>query len=143
MENYLFYIGKTLNFKPYKVETLMGLKLTIPFSLKCQVHYYKSEKYYNKMKTISRDSDLYDVWEKNEKREEYYIYGISRLWPHYIDKGLENNIGWLRPEVLKKWPKALDASAFLGISSEIDEQSELQLADACKTVQDELTTAFA
>lgn len=55
--------------------------------------------------------------DKNEKREEYYIYGLSRLWPHFIDKGLENNVGWLRPEIQRRGTKSLDSSAFIGIAS--------------------------
>ena len=65
------------------------------------------------------------------------MFNLYRLWPIYVEKNLEKNQGHLRPDYVINWGKPLSNAVFQNISSKVDEEGELDLADACKTLKDE------
>lgn len=62
---------------------------------------------------------------------------MCKLWPLFIDSNIIKSTGYLRPEVVLSWNNELSNAVFSKISFEKDERSELQLAEACKSVKDE------
>jgi len=62
---------------------------------------------------------------------------VSRLWPIYVEKNLERNKGFLRPEYVISWSRPLSNAVFQNIAFRTDEEGELELADACKTLKDD------
>lgn len=65
------------------------------------------------------------------------MLNFSKLWPLFIDSDITKSAGFLRPEVTLSWKHELSNSVFSKINAEKDEISELQLAEACKSVKDD------
>lgn len=95
------------------------------------------EKYDDIRKFIKESSYLHTEIEKKPLREDYYLFNLSRIWPMYVEKNLEKNRGFLRPEYVLGWHKPLSNSAFQKLSVQVDYEGELDLADACKTLKDD------
>jgi len=65
------------------------------------------------------------------------LFNAWRLWPIYVEKNLEKNKGFLRPDYVIGWNKPLNNAVFQSVAFKVDEEGELDLADACKTLKDE------
>lgn len=130
-------VGKHLNLKPYDVMTTEKVQITVPLSLHVQVHHAKTEKLDDVRKLIREESYLHTEIERKPQRDDYYLFNLWRLWPIYVSKNLESNKGFLRPEYVINWNKPLSNAVFQNIAYRVDEEGELDLADACKTLKDD------
>jgi hypothetical protein len=115
-------IGRHLNLKPYTVVTNEGVKITVPLSLYVQVHHAKMEKFDEIRRFINEDSFLHTEIEKKPLREDFYMFNLWRLWPIYVEKNLEKNKGFLRPEYVLSWHKPLCNVVFQNITMNLDDE---------------------